>query len=432
MTAVEIVLIVIGIICIVASFIFDMTGNDKDEVGEIVSSELNEAQKQKIREQINGIIEEELEGISERTEASLDKISNTKILEMNEYAENVLGEINRNHNETVFLYDMLNEKAKEIKTTVKDVNITKRQVEKIQAEVKAADDTAVTVEPDSTFDNNPPAYEKSEKGVTNTKDIAKERLIALVKKSNEKARLQDNDIVRANQAENLGNAVSNKNEVSNESDKEKKLEKTAEGNTADKETDKEKEKKTTVKKTAEETVEEKISVKKATVEMPEEVTLDKPTEKKTPVENDTEKTTTQKKTTTRKTPVKAKAEQADAEKKTTTRKTSVKASTEQAETEKKTVVRKTSVKAGTEQADTEKKTTRKKTAEKKTTTAATKKSDANKEAENAVIQFESGMSNNEKILKMNELGYANKDIAKQLNMGVGEVKLVVDLYKGGK
>ncbi|MFQ7394115.1 MAG: DUF6115 domain-containing protein [Lachnospira eligens] len=31
------------------------------------------------------------------------------MLEMNEYAESVLGEINRNHNEAV-LYDMLNEK----------------------------------------------------------------------------------------------------------------------------------------------------------------------------------------------------------------------------------------------------------------------------------------------------------------------------------
>ena len=68
--------------------------------------------------------------MSEKTEAALDKISNTKILEMNEYAESVLGEINRNHNETVFLYDMLNEKAKEIKTTVKDVNNAKKRWKK--------------------------------------------------------------------------------------------------------------------------------------------------------------------------------------------------------------------------------------------------------------------------------------------------------------
>ncbi len=48
-----------------------------------------------------------------------------KILEMNEYADGVLKEINRNHNEVMFMYDMLNEKDKEIKTTVKDVNGTR-------------------------------------------------------------------------------------------------------------------------------------------------------------------------------------------------------------------------------------------------------------------------------------------------------------------
>ena len=77
----------------------------------------------------------------------IDRISNTKILEMNEYAENVLGQINRNHNETVFLYDMLNDKAKEVKTTVKDVNTTKRQVERIQAEVAAIDSNMKAVAP---------------------------------------------------------------------------------------------------------------------------------------------------------------------------------------------------------------------------------------------------------------------------------------------
>ena len=100
---------------------------------------------------------------------------------MNDYAESVLGEINRNHNETVFLYDMLNEKAKEIKTTVKDANNTKRQVEKIHAEVKASDDVPA--------DNNTDAVnesKKQEKDSMDTKDIAKERLTALNKKNNEK------------------------------------------------------------------------------------------------------------------------------------------------------------------------------------------------------------------------------------------------------
>ena len=34
--------------------------------------------------------------------------------------------------------------------------------------------------------------------------------------------------------------------------------------------------------------------------------------------------------------------------------------------------------------------------------------------------------------KLNEMGVSVKEIAKQLNLGIVEVKLVIDLYKGGK
>ena len=49
---------------------------------------------------------------------------------MNEYSDTILQEINRNHNEVMFLYDMLNEKKKEINNTVRDMNVTKKEIEK--------------------------------------------------------------------------------------------------------------------------------------------------------------------------------------------------------------------------------------------------------------------------------------------------------------
>lgn len=137
MTAFEVVLLLCGIICVAVSFIMgDSQKKNTDDKN--YDSNLTEEQKEDIRRQVTDIIDEEMQNASEKTEVSLDKISNTKILEMNEYADNILGEINRNHNEAVFLYDMLNDKAKEVKSTVKDVNVTKKQVEKIQAEVSSA------------------------------------------------------------------------------------------------------------------------------------------------------------------------------------------------------------------------------------------------------------------------------------------------------
>ena len=304
MVAIEIILIIVGIICVIVSLVMSFD-NKEDNTGSDIRSELSEEQKNKIKQQVDKMIDEQISGVAEKTEASLDKISNTKILEMNEYAESVLGEINRNHNETVFLYDMLNEKAKEIKSTVKDVNNTKRQVEKIHAEVKNSEENAVC-EPDRTDDGKEPAYEQAEHSDKNTKDIAKERLAALVKKSNERARTEDGTPKRNVQAEKLEN-------------------------------------KTTAKTT-------------------------------------TAKTATAKTTTAKKTETKQPA-------KTTTKQT--------------------------------------------TKQSAGKGKDTEKNTDAADIQLDPGLTNNEKILKLDSMGASVKDIAKQLNLGVGEVKLVIDLYKGG-
>ena len=207
MNAIEIFLIVAGIICVIVSVVMNFSDqSDKKEV--TVSTDLTDEQKNKIKQQIDTIIDDQVNGLSEKTEAALDRISNTKILEMNEYAESVLGEINRNHNETVFLYDMLNEKAKEIKTTVKDVNNTKRQVEKIHAEVKASDDVPA--------DNNPDAVNESKqqkKDSRDTKDIAKERLTALNKKNNEKIKSSEGKRKVNRQAEKLDPDMSSNEKI---------------------------------------------------------------------------------------------------------------------------------------------------------------------------------------------------------------------------
>lgn len=135
-------------------------------------------------------------------------------LEMNEYAESVLGEINRNHNEAVFLYDMLNEKSKEVKTTVKDVNYAKKQVEQISGRTSDMSDNAVMSEEheqDRTDDGKEPAYEQAVKSGKDTKDIAKERLAALVKKSNQKAKNAEDRI--NTQADSLNKEYSNNERI---------------------------------------------------------------------------------------------------------------------------------------------------------------------------------------------------------------------------
>lgn len=138
MTALEMIMLVIGIVCFVASFI--LTKDDEEPVTKKKNStykpELTKEQINMIKDQVEEIISNQMAELEESTEGALDKISNTKILEMGEYVETVLNDINKNHNETVFMYDMLNEKAKEVKVAVKTIGEVKEQVDNTERELK--------------------------------------------------------------------------------------------------------------------------------------------------------------------------------------------------------------------------------------------------------------------------------------------------------
>lgn len=129
MTGLEIALLTIGLIVIVASFVFS-SKSDGDTMRNVKDVTFTDKQKEDIKKQIMDILDEQIENVKEQTEISLDKLSNQKMLEMNEYSDTILQEINRNHNEVMFLYDMLNEKKKEINNTVRDMNVTKKEIEK--------------------------------------------------------------------------------------------------------------------------------------------------------------------------------------------------------------------------------------------------------------------------------------------------------------
>ena len=143
MTGLEIVLLIIGAICISVSFLF-FSKNDPNEAVSTakINTELTEAQKDDVRRQIREIFREESADLSEKTEISLEKLSNQKIKELSEYSETVLTEINKTHDKVIFLYDMLTEKTKEVNSTVRDMTIAREQLEKAQSEQAVASEPA--------------------------------------------------------------------------------------------------------------------------------------------------------------------------------------------------------------------------------------------------------------------------------------------------
>lgn len=131
MSTMEIVLLIIGVVIFIASFLVpDNSKNiisaeiSQDEIDRIVESKFEAAQK-RLQDRLDGDVQEALE----RVEVAFDKMANEKMLAFGEYSEELLTAINNNHQETVFLYNMLNDKAVDIKNIVREIDQKKKEMD---------------------------------------------------------------------------------------------------------------------------------------------------------------------------------------------------------------------------------------------------------------------------------------------------------------
>ena len=143
----EIVLLIAGIIIFTGSFFLPLggeknTGIDKkaakEEIHGLVEEEMNT-----VRSKMQDKMEETSEDAIEKAERSLERLTNEKIMAVNEYSDTVLQEIHKNHEEVMFLYDMLNSKHANIKDTVSKMDKAVKASENKTAENKAAENKTV-------------------------------------------------------------------------------------------------------------------------------------------------------------------------------------------------------------------------------------------------------------------------------------------------
>ncbi len=139
MTGIEICLIIIGIACVCASF-FVSRKTALQEVsdshgGSHPSAEIwTEKDEQIVKQRLEEILQEQQEEYIDEAKDRMGQICNEKIMAVDEFTKQILEKINSNHQEVVFMYNMLNEKQKELKTvmteTVKPVSNQMQQEEK--------------------------------------------------------------------------------------------------------------------------------------------------------------------------------------------------------------------------------------------------------------------------------------------------------------
>lgn len=119
MSAVEISLLVIGVIFLLGSFFLQdrLSQKDMQKIADLSQDEIRMIMEKQLKNAGNRIeeqVQEAVEESSEATKRALEKETTDKILAINEYSDTVLESMNKSHNEIMFLYSMLNDKHSQL------------------------------------------------------------------------------------------------------------------------------------------------------------------------------------------------------------------------------------------------------------------------------------------------------------------------------
>lgn len=149
----EFILIVVGIIIVIISFVLseknigmkqekadaDDLKNDLEAWKENLKLELMQSiqtEQDKIQSENETVLQDRQTDILDKMKDEMSRLSNEKIISFSEYGEQILGKIEQNHQDVVFLYDMLNQKENEMKELIRKIDSSKTNLEEMLIAVK--------------------------------------------------------------------------------------------------------------------------------------------------------------------------------------------------------------------------------------------------------------------------------------------------------
>ncbi|MEG0805196.1 MAG: DUF6115 domain-containing protein [Lachnospiraceae bacterium] len=141
MTALEIVLIIIGLIFVLGSFMVaeKLSGKELTELAKMSSNEINkiiEKELEKANVTISNTVDDVIDESVMKVERMMDKETNAKIMAISEYSDSVLNSISKTHNEVMFLYSMLNDKHEELTTFANELSEVQSRIQKLKEEME--------------------------------------------------------------------------------------------------------------------------------------------------------------------------------------------------------------------------------------------------------------------------------------------------------
>lgn len=134
MSPVEIIFAGLGVLLLLVSCFVTGKKEESETALSQLSLELTEQQKQKLEEEIDHILEERTDHLVVKADDYMSKISNEKIMAVHDFTAQIMEKIDYNHQEVVFLYDMLNQKEAEIKETMQALEKEKKSLKESEGE----------------------------------------------------------------------------------------------------------------------------------------------------------------------------------------------------------------------------------------------------------------------------------------------------------
>lgn len=146
MTGTEIIILIIGVVFVGASFFLgSKEGAHPGEPSEVDISQailkIKEAvagQEAELNRRAREIFEEKSSEILAETEERLNRISNDKMIAVDEFSRQVLEKIENNNQEVIFLYDMFQKKEEEMKSAINKLEQVRRENKELSDRPSAA------------------------------------------------------------------------------------------------------------------------------------------------------------------------------------------------------------------------------------------------------------------------------------------------------
>lgn len=157
MTTLEILLLILGAVIFIASFIVPESKSELDAADKQLTQEklqeLLQEEMKNVRSQVADAVDETVHYSMEKTERGLERLTNEKMTAVSEYAQTVLEDIHKNHEEVMFLYDMLNNKHENLKETATEVSMAVKEASVKVSELDAARAAEPEIDPDQPIES---------------------------------------------------------------------------------------------------------------------------------------------------------------------------------------------------------------------------------------------------------------------------------------